>query len=135
MDYRQATQEQTEDSPRYGEGQGREEEEGRVSEALLGVCGRWRHLGFCGFGDGLHVCAHHPQWLSISCIGGVEFEFGAHECNFNQNLPLQFNTGVCLSASTIIRACGLGDAYGEIVKDTAHKLQQGKYWGLQKLPE
>ena len=96
--YRQATQEQTKDSPRYGKGQGCEEEEGRINDALPGVCGRWRHLGFCWIWDGLHVCTL-PHWLSVSCIGGGSKE---QWCDFNRIWPLQSNKGVCLSDTMII---------------------------------
>ena len=94
MDYRQATQEQTKDSPRYSKGQGCEEEEGRINDALPGGCGRWRHLGFCWIWDGLHVCTL-PQWLSISCIGGGSKLEQWYD--FNRTWPLQLNKGVCLS--------------------------------------
>jgi Ribosomal protein S24e len=43
MGNRQATQEQTKDSPRYGKGQGCSQEEGEIDDSLSGMGERWRH--------------------------------------------------------------------------------------------
>jgi hypothetical protein len=71
--YRQATQEQTEDSPGYGKGQGSSQEEGEIDDSPIffpGVCGRWRQIGVAGMGF-VFLCAHYAFRIgsSISCIG------------------------------------------------------------------
>jgi ribosomal protein S24E len=49
--YRQAAQEQTEDSTGYGEGQGSIQEKGEIDNSLHGICWRldWVLVGICGW--------------------------------------------------------------------------------------
>jgi ribosomal protein S24E len=66
---RQATQEQTKDSPRYGKGQGCSQEEGQIDGSLFpGVCCRWRQIGVAAMG--FVFVRMHSRWLSIWCIRG-----------------------------------------------------------------
>ncbi len=72
---RQATQEQTKDSPGYGKGQGCCQEEGEIDDSLFsGVCGRRRQIGVGGMG--FVFVRMHSHWLSIWCIRGRGIDIG-----------------------------------------------------------
>ena len=65
--YRQTAQKQTEDSPRYGKGQGCDQEEGQIDHSSLGVRGGWRKV-LVGFCDGHCLYALAPINPIRGCI-------------------------------------------------------------------
>jgi len=74
--YRQATQEQTKDSPRYGKGQGCDQEEGQIDDSWLGVRGTWRQVlagicdGHCVYAlasiDDMHGCIKEQPFRIVA---------------------------------------------------------------------
>jgi len=81
---RQATQEQTEDTPGYGEGQGCQEEEGLV-DATFSVCGRWRLLVLREWALALYASA-----LAFHRFPGMDFtQDGMNRWNRSAYTPIK----------------------------------------------
>jgi len=92
--YRQATQEQTKDSPWYGKGQGCEQEEGQIDDSWLGVRGTWRQVlagicdGHCVYAlasiDDMHGCIKEQLFriVAYSIEPFDPYSFSSRGCAF-----------------------------------------------------